>query len=94
VLYCIIILLVGGVGQLIPLLVARNIESQIKMYVAYEQDRISLTANVKEFLLYPFLFPVNEEHLYDLRKNKPIFIWESAYVHNDETLKEYLAEFF
>ena len=82
------------VGQLIPLLVARNNESQIKMYVAYEQDRISITTNVKEFLLYPFLFWVNEERLYDLRKNKLIFILESDYVLNDKTLKEYLAEFF
>lgn len=66
------------------------------IYSAYEEDAILVTANIKDFLLYPLLFPVNQERLYDLKKNKPFLIPEPAYraIHNDETFKGYLAEFF
>lgn len=59
------------------------------LYSAYYEDSILVTANIKDFLLYPFLFAQHEERLYNLKFNKYIQIPESVYakVWQDNTFK-------
>ena len=49
------------------------------LYSAYYEDSILVTANIRDFLLYPFLFAHNEDRLFDLKHNKFIKISEEAY---------------
>lgn len=60
------------------------------LYGAYYEDSILVTANIRDFLLYPFLFAQHEKRLYDLILSKYIQIPELVYakVWQDETFKE------
>ncbi|MFD1030182.1 PIN domain-containing protein [Metaplanococcus flavidus] len=60
------------------------------LYSAYYEDSILVTANTRDFLLYPFLFAQREERLYDLILNEYIQYPEIVYakVWKDETFKE------
>ena len=49
------------------------------LYSAYYEDSILVTANVKDFMLYPFLFNQSEDRLYDLKQNQFVHISEEAY---------------
>ncbi|WP_339252933.1 DUF4411 domain-containing protein [Sporosarcina sp. FSL W8-0480] len=66
------------------------------LYTAYDEDSILVTANVKDFLLYPLLFPHNEERLFDMKENKFVRIPEQGYykIHSDIGFKSMLQSFF
>lgn len=66
------------------------------LYTAYIEDAILVTANVKDFLLYPLLFPQHEERLYDIKKNNYVTIPEQGYtkIHSDVYFKKLLQDFF
>lgn len=66
------------------------------LYTAYTEDAILITANVKDFLLYPLLFPQNEERLYDIKNNIYVMIPKNGYtkIHSDEYFKKLLQDFF
>lgn len=49
------------------------------LYSAYSEDSILVTANIKDFMLYPFLFQLGENRLYDLKQNQFIQIPGEAY---------------
>lgn len=49
------------------------------LYSAYYEDSLLVTANIKDFMLYPFLFTQSEDRLYDLKQNQFIRIPEEAY---------------
>ncbi|ALS79614.1 hypothetical protein AUO94_13700 [Planococcus kocurii] len=60
------------------------------LYSAYYEDSILVTANIRDFLLYPFLFARHENRLYDLISNEFIQIPELVYaeVWQDDTFKK------
>lgn len=60
------------------------------LYSAYYEDSILVTANIKDFLLYPFLFAHQEKCLYTLLSNNFIQIPETVYakVWQDKAFKE------
>lgn len=60
------------------------------LYSAYYEDSVLVTANIRDFLLYPFLFANQEKCLYDLIANNYIQIPEAVYakVWQDDTFKE------
>lgn len=66
------------------------------LYTAYVEDGILVTANVKDFLLYPLLFPLDEKRLYDINENDYIMIPPDGYtkIHSDPHFQELLQEFF
>lgn len=66
------------------------------LYTAYVEDAILVTANVKDFLLYPLLFEQNEERLYAIKEKDYVSIQEEGYkiIHEDPTFKEMLQVFF
>lgn len=66
------------------------------LYTSYVEDAILVTANVKDFLLYPLLFPQHEECLYDLKENTYVTIPKEGYekIHSDPYFKELLQDFF
>lgn len=49
------------------------------LYSAYYEDSILVTANVKDFMLYPFLFNQSEDRLYDLKQSQFVYIPEETY---------------
>lgn len=49
------------------------------LYSAYYEDSILVTANIKDFMLYPFLFKESENRLYDLKQNQFVHIPEETY---------------
>ncbi|MDW0114371.1 DUF4411 family protein [Sporosarcina saromensis] len=66
------------------------------LYAAYDEDSILVTANVKDFLLYPLLFPQNEQRLYDMKENVFVTIPKDGYdkIHADLVFKGLLNDFF
>ncbi|WP_051827318.1 PIN domain-containing protein [Metabacillus indicus] len=42
------------------------------LYTAYDENSILVTANVKDFMLYPLLFPEGEERIYCMKNNQYI----------------------
>ncbi|KON66455.1 hypothetical protein AKG34_26280 [Peribacillus butanolivorans] len=66
------------------------------LYSAYSEDSILVTANVKDFLLYPLLFKNDEERLYDMKENAFVKIPEDVYstIHADSVFKGLLQDFF
>src|SRR5699024_7345961 len=46
-----------------------NISDARILYTAYSEDSILVTANVKDFLIYPLFFPRNEDRLYNIKDN-------------------------
>lgn len=64
------------------------------LYTAYTEDSILVTANVKDFMLYPLLFEESEERLYCLKNNKFITVPAESYekIHEDETFKSLFKE--
>ncbi|RNF38880.1 DUF4411 family protein [Planococcus salinus] len=64
------------------------------LFSAYYEDSILVTANIKDFLLYPFLFAADEERLYNLKENKFIQIPEAVYekVWRDGTFEKLFQE--
>lgn len=66
------------------------------LYTAYDEDSILVTANIKDFLLYPLLFQQDEERLYDMRENVYVKISEEGHkkIHSDPGFKGLLQDFF
>ncbi len=66
------------------------------LYTAYVEDGILVTGNVKDFLLYPLLFPLDEKRLYDIKENEYILIPPEGYekIHSDSYFQKLLHEFF
>ena len=66
------------------------------LYTAYVSDAILVTANTRDFLLYPLLFAQHEERLYDVSERAFISIPEDGYktIHADPQLKRLLQDFF
>lgn len=66
------------------------------LYSAYDEDSILVTANTKDFLLYPLLFSHGEERLYDLKENKYVTIPKEAYrkIHSDSGFRGLIKDFF
>ncbi len=66
------------------------------LYTAYDEDSILVTANVKDFMLYPLLFPAGEERLYCMKTNQYIKISATSHktIHDDSGFQTYLKEFY
>lgn len=66
------------------------------LYTAYKEDSILVTANIKDFLLYPLLFPQDEQWLYNMKTNTFVEIPEAGYdnIHASEKFQELLQEFY
>lgn len=66
------------------------------LYTAYSNDSILVTANIKDFLLYPLLYPQNEDILHDLKKNTFVNIPSEGYtkIHGDDKFQRLLKEFY
>ncbi|RYG72926.1 DUF4411 family protein [Lentibacillus lipolyticus] len=66
------------------------------LYTAYCQDSILVTANVRDFLLYPLLYPQGEDILYDLKENDFVRIPCEGYekIHEDAQFKSLLGKFY
>lgn len=66
------------------------------LYTAYVEESILVTANIKDFLLFPLLCSPYEERLYDITKNEFVTIQPDSYskVHSDPDFRELLQEFY
>lgn len=66
------------------------------LYTAYIEDGILVTGNVKDFLLYPLLFPLEEQRIYSINENKFVVIPPDGYtkIHSDPDFQKLLKEFF
>ena len=66
------------------------------LYTSYCEDADLVTANFKDFLLYPLLFNQDEERLYDIKTREYVKIPKEAYdkIHSDSQFQELLQEFF
>lgn len=66
------------------------------LYTAYVEDAILVTANIKDFLLYPLLFDQDEERLYDIKEQAYVSIPEDGYetIHEDPMFKAMMQDFF
>ncbi|MGM8215912.1 DUF4411 domain-containing protein [Bacillaceae bacterium W0354] len=66
------------------------------LYSAYCEDSILVTSNIRDFMIYPLLFPQSEECLYNLKTNKFVKIPEDGYktIHNDGTFQDLLNRFY
>jgi predicted nucleic acid-binding protein len=55
------------------------------LFAAWQYDCILVTSNIKDFMLYPLLFPQNEDRLFDLLSGTYVKITPSVYekIHND-----------
>lgn len=66
------------------------------LYTAYVTDGILVTANERDFLLYPLLFEQHEERLYEVKGRAYVSIPEDGYetIHEDPIFKGMLQDFF
>lgn len=66
------------------------------LYTAYYEESILVTSNVRDFMLYPLLFPQGEERLYDLKENAFVQIPSDGYqsIHKDMAFRTMLYEFY
>lgn len=73
-----------------------NVSDARILYTAYIEDSILVTANVKDFLLYPLLYPSDENVLYNLIENEYVKIPDEGYnkIHADDAFRNLLNEFY
>ncbi len=66
------------------------------LYTAYYKDSILVTSNVKDFILYPLLFPAGEERLYCMKTNQYIKIPDDGHrtIHDDITFQGMVQDFY